>query len=488
MDDSADAAPTDDAGGSPATEPSDTPTDNNGLAELESTEQLLNTLVGAVLSPPNPNEPTDPPAGDAQPPADDPEPSGDEPAASESELPAESSEAAECPEPSEPADASNPELPSSETEGPTLDHPLSEAISDITSNIETLAAAVDDVPPQPDEPAPSEPPEPVEPVESPPAEPTPPIEPTQPVTAAASTPDPEPELSPEDRQLDQILTAMIKRKILPSYSDRPAVIGYARKKSANLMLAEEYDEASSVDAAIDILGVSIQEDLCAQSSAQQAECLQKRLAEFKATEAKLNEDWSERVERIRARNAAKLEALRGFHAEERKQREAEWAAPQAKIPFLKPSSDLLQIRRQQKSSALLHDFETAKALKAKAESLERAEILEGAKRFQAAYKADINVLVERQQREISCLMATSEAALMRVAADRDKAVLAAERTKKSIEARLVTRRQLKMNPVMKPRTAAVVTPGMITVRTRTSLTAYRKSPETKRLSLPQSFK
>jgi valyl-tRNA synthetase len=289
--------------------------------------------------------------------------------------------------------------------------------------------------------------------------------------------------------LDDILALMIKKRILPNYEVRNDVITYGRNKSARLMLAENYDEAAEIDTAVDILFVSMQDDLRIQHSAEQTQVLQNRLVKCKSSEMSMAQYWSDKEAQLHERSRERLEALRIYHTQERELREQDWEKPTAKIPFLKPSADLLQIRQQQKASALLHDFANAKAMKLEAEARERSEAMEGAKRFEAARRIDLNLLIERQQREIECLIASSDAAIVRLHADKEKSLLAAERTRKSIELRIATPMQMKHGairvPLVKQRAGSgVMPPGMITVRTRTSLAAYRRSAELKRLVMP----
>jgi hypothetical protein len=303
-------------------------------------------------------------------------------------------------------------------------------------------------------------------------------------------------LSPRGQELDAILTKMIKKHVLPDAEVRVDVINFARKKSAKLMLAQEYDEAAEIDMAIDIMFMSIEQDLRDQNSQYQTRLLQDRLAECTAMEQKVSEEWDQIIDNVRQRTAFKLEKLKQCHQEQLDQLESEWSAPEAKIPYSKPSPELLQIRQKQKAYALLHDFPNAKAMKLMAEAHERSEAVEGAKRFTVAVRIAHAQLLERQQREVECLVQNADSVVSLYQIDKERWLSSVGRTRKSLELRITSPKIMKRPKVQLPilasrpssvssttTTSSVPTPGMITTRTRDQLAVYRKSPERRRLDL-----
>jgi hypothetical protein len=306
-------------------------------------------------------------------------------------------------------------------------------------------------------------------------------------------------MSPREEACDQILTAMIKKKLLPEFDVRADVINHAKKKSAKLMLAQEYDEAAEIDMAIDLLFMSIEQDLREQNSEHQTKLLQDRLNECKAMEQKVCEDWDQIIENVRQRTAVKLKRLKEFHNFQLDELERDWSDPDAKIPYSKPSPELLQIRQKQKAYALLHDFANAKAMKSMAEAREKLEAVEGAKRFKAAVRMAHAQLLVRQQREIECLVQNAESVISLYQIDKEKWLASVSRTKRSLELRITSPKVMKKPTVQLPilssrpssvnsstTVSSVPTTGMITQRTRDQLAKYRKAPEMGRLDLKTS--
>jgi hypothetical protein len=295
---------------------------------------------------------------------------------------------------------------------------------------------------------------------------------------------------PTDEALENALSNMIQHHVLPDPAVRHEVCNYGRKKSAHLLLAEEYDEAAAVDLAVDIIFVNIRQDECQQDEAAQTQTLEQRLEQVKEDGARIVADNDAWIGMARDRTRETLQRLLQFHAQECADFKLFWARPEARLPFSKPSPELLQSRQKQKAAALVHDFASAKAMTLQAEALERREAADGARRFASALTVAYAQLIERQQREIDCVVAKGDVNVSVLALGRDQQVRSNDRTQRSLELRIASPKQQKKPtiqlPIVKPRTplTTVAVPGMITQRTRTQLAGYRKSPEMIRLQIP----
>jgi hypothetical protein len=293
--------------------------------------------------------------------------------------------------------------------------------------------------------------------------------------------------SKRDGELDALLNKMIRQRILPDPEDRIDVVNYGRKKSAQLLLDEEYDAARDVDLAVDLIFVNMHEEEKQQDEDGQSAMLKQRLEQCKTECQEITQGRQEALESKRAQLRERIAALEKLQEEERQQLEREWSDPRAKIPYSKPSPALLQVRQKQKAFALLHDFENAKAMKKEAESLERQEAIEGAARYAAALRIAWAQLLDRQQKEMECLTQNSDMQYSVLNLYMERELWRKELTKKSLELRLSSPKHKKRPtiqvPVVKARGPGPPTPGMITHRTRSELQTYRKAPETRRLEL-----
>jgi cell fate (sporulation/competence/biofilm development) regulator YmcA (YheA/YmcA/DUF963 family) len=312
------------------------------------------------------------------------------------------------------------------------------------------------------------------------------IQPKQRVPRAE--PEKGPIMPPNEAELDQVLMNMVKKRVIPDPAIRIDVCNYGRKKSAKLMLAEEYDEAAKIDVAVDILFVSIRDSEAAQNADDQNAALKKRLENVRREEQEFAQSVDERVELQREELREKLRQLEEIHAQETRKFEQVWGAPEARIPYSKPSAVLLQVRQKQKAAALLHNYERAKAMKRETEALERIEAAEGAERFAAAFMAAYGQLLDQQQKEMECLIESSDLKITMLGQYREKELASRQLTTRSLETKLAIPKHMKKPtirvPIVKPRSGTVATPGMITYRTRGQLATYRKAPEKRRLDVP----
>ncbi|KAH0786738.1 hypothetical protein GPJ56_009370 [Histomonas meleagridis] len=295
------------------------------------------------------------------------------------------------------------------------------------------------------------------------------------------------------KELEDALSLMLKRKSLPPYEMRPSLINYARKLSTQKLLEEEYDEASELDMAIDILYSSIQHDNNESDMQNASNILQQRLDNAKSREKQLREKWDEVIQQNMEEADEKIDELKKRHKEEIEEFEKEWSKPEVMNRFNKPSSELLQIRKQQKSLALIHDFTRAKQMKIEAEALERKETSIATKKFRESMKSSFEQLLETQKNELSCLMMSIENQRAILETYKNSELETAAATVKQIEAKLNQSKSAKKPVVFVPRVQqrsqvsqsqnAAVT-GVISQRTRSRLAKYRKSSDKVRLTLP----
>jgi hypothetical protein len=294
---------------------------------------------------------------------------------------------------------------------------------------------------------------------------------------------------PHERELEEALAKMIRKRILPDAALRVEVCNYGRKKSAQLILAEEYDEAAAIELAVDIIFVNIREDEVARDAQTQVQVLEQRLEEAKQQGEVLEQELDGVIEMRRARTRCKIRQLEKEHKRERAAFAQFWARDEARVPFSKPSAELLQIRQRQKAYALVHDFANAKAMKLAAKALEKQETAEGTKRFANALRTAYEQLLDRQQREMQCMAAKSETDVAALTTEKEKVLSSNELTKKALELRIINPKHQKKPtiqcPVVKPRATVVngAAPGMVNQRTRSQLASYRKAPDLGRLPL-----
>lgn len=299
---------------------------------------------------------------------------------------------------------------------------------------------------------------------------------------------------PSEEELHAALDLMIQKGVLPDAEIRPEVINYARKLGSKKMLEESYDEAGEIDVAIDIMFTSIEEDRIKEEEIIKAAELQSRFDHAISKKKETQDKYIEMINDEQNRYKEKYDEIIKRHSLEIESFKDEWRNPDRVKTFNKPSSKLFQMRKQQKSMALLHDFQNAKQMKKMADQLEKQEADAALNRAKEAMKIEYQLIIERQQKELFCLKENHDKNMNTIKMSQGKDEELVQNTmqllKFKIEASKTSRKPRLMVPVPKQRpttSQSVPTTGMITYRTRSQLNNFRKESDKSRLPLKFEF-
>lgn len=296
---------------------------------------------------------------------------------------------------------------------------------------------------------------------------------------------------PTEDELQEALDLMLSHNILPKPSIRLYVIGYAKKISSQKILNQDYDQATDIDIAIDILYTSIETDKLKVDQMIQDSILQDRFETAKMQKKETQEKYTDLIQNEINRFKVKERELLEKHHAEIENLKQDWKNPNKIKAYNKPSSKLFQLRKQQKLMALLHDFQNAKQLKSEAEQLEKKEAQIAIKKAQDAMKIEYRQLLDRQQKEIMCLRENHDKHLASLRSNQEKDIESATMRVQLLQTKLdYTRTQNAAKlPMLKQRSPIIssLPSGMITHRTRSQFSQYRKESDTSRLKLKFDF-
>lgn len=286
---------------------------------------------------------------------------------------------------------------------------------------------------------------------------------------------PKPPTDPRDIALQRIA----RRKELPAPEQRQMLFDYAKERSIQLLLAEEYDQVAEIDIAIWLL----QQSLLEQDNGEETRTLKQRLEGTKQKDAEIKDRWNGQIAEFKERANQKIIELEEIQQRERDQFEEEWSKPEALVPYSKPSPQLLQMRTIQKTLALTKDYSGAKQLKQKCEEMKKDESIEGSKRATDAMRAAYNQLLERQQKQMQCFIEHSHARIELMEKQRDDELQSNENLKKQLEVRMSMPKQIKKGCVVVPRAQSRGSTGSVKKETMTQFTKYKKNSASLRLDI-----
>lgn len=169
--------------------------------------------------------------------------------------------------------------------------------------------------------------------------------------------------------------------------------------------------------------------------------LQYRLDEVKKQKIIAETEWEERIKALKESEQSKIEEIEARQQKEREEFEEKCQTQEFLQKFTKPSARLLQLWKLQKGLALQHDFEGAKAMKLRAEKLQKQETDEAQQRAIASVKVNYEKLVVKQQRELECAVANGKRKISQMEIEMKKDLENKDKLSKQVETRIKEYRQ-----------------------------------------------
>lgn len=208
-----------------------------------------------------------------------------------------------------------------------------------------------------------------------------------------------------ERSDDEIYNAMIRLIELgeiPPVEKRKQVIYMLKREGVNAMVNEEYDKAQKMEEAQFYLRDYLQADLNQKKTEFSQNAIETKIRDAQYELKTESDEWDELLRAYKERQSNERGKLLQRHKEEQEKFSEKWTQHSTLIPFNKPSSQLIQLRKMQKNLALTKNFAEAKAIKLRAEELQRQETIEAEKKIKQAIWTSYQTLKEKQKRELDC--------------------------------------------------------------------------------------
>ena len=279
------------------------------------------------------------------------------------------------------------------------------------------------------------------------------------------------------------LNRLIKKGDVPELNIRNSVILLARNDSINAALNENYDQADVLENAVSTL---LKKDKKDQENFE-IQCVKKemmrRLEESENDKKQSENYWNKMISEQKELALQQKESLKMQHEYEIRLFQEKWQNPNSLIPFTKPSPELLQMRRKQRAAALSHNFEIAKAMKIKADHLQKIETEMAQRNATKAMQAEYIILLEKHQKEIEVVEMNYNRKLNTLQIEKNEVLKAAENRSNQLTMKVQNPIVQKKQPVLLP--VVDKKDPMLTFTMRKRYTKYKKSPEKMRLDVKQ---
>ncbi|OHS93104.1 hypothetical protein TRFO_40589 [Tritrichomonas foetus] len=301
----------------------------------------------------------------------------------------------------------------------------------------------------------------------------------------------EEDISFTDEELNNAIDRLLDTKKLPPKEMHKSLIVYLKKNIFKNIIDQDYDEAERLKTAQDLLLAETNIVCNDQEKKSIVKSIEQRIESTKDKLHESKKQWKLKFDNFEIEIQNKLQELQIKHDEEIENFEKTWNSQEVLLQFNKPSAQLLEIRKLQRTKALSGDFSGAKDLKARGDRLEKEETKRAETRATNAMKAAYSKLLEKQKRELEYANQNWNHQRSIIEIEKDQEIHSIELTLKQLQIKLkeskvkspsclsaiaaATKKKAKKN------SREVTTPT--TPRTRKQMVEFRAAPRQDKLAL-----
>jgi hypothetical protein len=290
-----------------------------------------------------------------------------------------------------------------------------------------------------------------------------------------------------DAELEFALQKFLRKGSLPSDEMRPELIRYARKTRAAAMVRMDYKFAEVIHGAIGAFIAADRASLRRDNSAVVTQELKDRLDEAESARKAIEQTWKIKFNDFEDRKQRSLETMKQRHDADIRQFEEKWENPGTLLPFQKPSSVLLQVRKMQKAFALANEFAEARKFRLSGERMIKDESREANKKAALAMQSEYETMIEHHERDLRVWQQSWDSKRQELELTKAAELEINANLRKGIATRIAEPKLVKRSHVMLPITARGPS-GMLTNRTRVMVANYRHETDAPKLEVQSSVR
>jgi hypothetical protein len=204
-----------------------------------------------------------------------------------------------------------------------------------------------------------------------------------------------------DEDLKEALDNLFQNGQFPSPELLDPLRVYVRREFMLAVMAQDYDRAEQLKGAETRLADDPSEEqrLAEEQKAREA-MLSERISRTKAKLSEIQETWTAKLADFESVINDRTLEMEERHRQEIHEYEARWNDTTTLVAFNKPSSQLIQIRKQQQLSALQGDFNRARDLKRRGDQLEQLETEQAERKARASMHSGYRTMLAKQTKEL----------------------------------------------------------------------------------------
>jgi hypothetical protein len=225
---------------------------------------------------------------------------------------------------------------------------------------------------------------------------------------------------PSPAEIDAAFAALIRQGSSPPPHLTEQVIGHVNRKKLEFLMAGDFRKAEKCESALALLQHTRDEDAFGFLQEVHQRRIESRQSFLDVQRAKIEAEYSAKIEQAREANDERYEELYVRHKNELADFQKKWQDPAFLKQFNRPSVRLVSFRQIERKMAVAGRFDEAKKTKVLADKMQEAEEQALEMRMLVLVKKDFAKLRERQKKEAARMVRHDERAFVEMEAQKHK--------------------------------------------------------------------
>lgn len=284
---------------------------------------------------------------------------------------------------------------------------------------------------------------------------------------------------------------LIQFQQMPPLNLQPDVLRFLKTLLLKSTMDQDYDKAHELEEILQYVSINYENSTQSNLKEEQLQNIESKIAQLRSELNSKIQEWDKIMNTFQRQQKRERDNLQAQFNNEQAEFEQHWGDPNNLTQFNKPSSKLLQLRKQQKCLALAKHFEDAKEVQKLAKELEKYETEQAKQKAIAAMKIAYDNMITSQQKELDCFDQHKQRLEVYLNLEKDKVILPYQMQIKQLEiardqGKPTNKKPIKTVFVSTRKTRACKNEAAFppaSPRTARALSNYRISDEPKKLDL-----
>lgn len=226
----------------------------------------------------------------------------------------------------------------------------------------------------------------------------------------------------EPKDVQDVYEELINSGVMPPEAYVANIFQMLNQDAYTAVENEDYDKADQICQAFKIMNQASREAEKKKQKSQKFQILERRLWEADQNLKMENKAWDERIRNYYHGRQERENELENKHYLQLKEFDENWKKPENIRPYTKPSSELLRLRKIQKTLAINQSYKAAKQVKIQADQLLNQESRVAEDKILQTINQSKKILLEKQAKETLCFVEREKRIECQFLSDKERAI------------------------------------------------------------------